>query len=130
MFRGRAAPKLAPHADQHPWESFTRCPHEDLREPGRVHLDPLGNVHVCQGIVIGNVFERRLKDICAEYRAETHPVCGPLQEGGPVALVDEYNLPHAATYADACHLCYEARLALRRREPRALAPDQMYGVFP
>ena len=49
--------------------------------------------------------------------------------GGPVALVTEYSLPHEADYADACHLCYEARTSLRARMPEILGPDQMYGVF-
>ncbi|HUH97955.1 MAG TPA: radical SAM protein [Anaerolineales bacterium] len=130
MYRGRAAVRLAPRAEQHPWDGFTQCPHEDLREPGRAHLDPFGNLHICQGIVIGNVFERPLKEICERYDAAAHPICGPLLEGGPVALVGEYNLPHAAAYADACQLCYEARLALRERFPETLKPDQMYGVEP
>jgi len=129
MFRGRAAVNLVERATGHPWEGFNSCPHEDLCEPGRVHLDPLGNLHICQGIVIGNLFEKRLKQICDEYKADTHPICGPLLNGGPAALVTEYNLPHASSYADACHLCYEARLALRERFPDILAPDQMYGVM-
>lgn len=129
MFRGRAAANLASRVQGHPWNSFTRCAHEDLVDPGRVHLDPLGNLHICQGIIIGNLFQQRLKDICESYRPEQHPICGPLLEGGPVALVEEYNLPHAGAYADACHLCYEARLALRPRFADVLAPDQMYGVL-
>ncbi len=128
MYRGRAAVALTPLAARHPWEEFAKCPHEDLREPGRVHLDPLGNLHICQGIVIGNVFEKPLKEICDGFDADTHPICGPLLEGGPAALVSEYNLPHESTYADACHLCYEARLALRARFPELLKPDQMYGM--
>ncbi len=130
MYRGRAAVALAPQVDQHPWDEFTQCPHEDLREPGRIHLDPFGNLHICQGIVIGNVFEKPLKEICENYDVETHPICGSLLAGGPVALVSEYNLPHESTYADACHLCYEARLALRERFPELLKPDQMYGKVP
>ncbi|MDL1912254.1 radical SAM protein [Chloroflexi bacterium CFX6] len=129
MYRGRAAEKLASRAPSHPWEGFVSCPHEDLREPGRVHLDPLGNLHICQGIVIGNLFEKPLKQICEEYDADVHPICGPLLAGGPAALVTEYNLPHESSYADACHLCYEARTALRARFPELLAPDQMYGVM-
>lgn len=128
MFRGRAAATLAGGAEQHPWESFTSCSHEDLADPGRVHLDPLGNLHICQGLVIGNVFRQPLKDICAAYRPEEHPVCGPLLEGGPAALVEEYKLAHAAAYADGCQLCYEARRSMRARFPGILAPDQMYGV--
>jgi MoaA/NifB/PqqE/SkfB family radical SAM enzyme len=129
MFRGRAAANLSSRASGQPWESFDSCPHEDLREPGRVHLDPFGNLHLCQGIVIGNLFEKPLKQICAEYDAGTHPVCGPLLEGGPAALVTEYDVPHETRYTDACHLCYEARTALRQRFPLELGPDQMYGVM-
>lgn len=128
MYRGRAVEKLAQKATLQPWESFDSCPHEDLREPGRVHLDPLGNLHICQGVVIGNLFEKPLKQICKEYDGEVHPICGPLLSGGPAALVSEYNLPHDSHYADACHLCYMARTALRARFPDLLTPDQMYGV--
>ncbi len=128
MYRGRAASILAPKAALHPWESFNECSHEDLREPGRVHLDPCGNLHICQGLVIGNLFEKPLKQICDEYNPDSHPVCGLLLEGGPAALVSEYNLPHASNYADACHLCYSARTSLRARFPELLMPDQMYGV--
>ncbi|MBI5946224.1 MAG: radical SAM protein [Chloroflexi bacterium] len=131
MYRGRAVKMLAEKATSHPWERFDSCPHEDLREPGRVHLDPLGNIHICQGITLGNVFETRLKDICEKYNADAHPICGPLLEGGPAALVTEYNLlqGHASRYADACHLCYAARTSLRDRFPQYLNPDQMYGVM-
>lgn len=129
MYRGRAAEKLVEKATFRPWASFDSCPHEDLREPGRVHLDPLGNLHICQGLVIGNLFEKPLKQICEEYNVEAHPICGPLFEGGPAALVTEYNVRHASTYADACHLCYQARISLRPRFPRQLCPDQMYGVM-
>jgi len=129
MYRGRAVEKLLEKATPHPWERFDSCPHEDLREPGRIHLDPLGNLHICQGIVIGNLFEKPLKQICEEYDADTHPICGPLLGGGPAALVTEYNLPHASHYADACHLCYEARTTLRARFTKLLTPDQMYGVM-
>lgn len=127
MYRGRAANKLVPRATLHPWEQFTACPHEDLREPGRVHLDPLGNLHLCQGLSIGNIFQRPLREICDAYDPEAHPICGPLLAGGPVALVETYQLPHEPEYADACHLCYEARLQLRARFPEILTPNQMYG---
>jgi len=129
MYRGRAVEKLASQAAKHPWDRFDTCPHEDFVSPGRVHLDPLGNLHICQGLVIGNLFEKPLKQICDEYNPESHPICGLLHSGGPVALVSEYNLGHASHYADACHLCYEARITLRTRFPELLAPDQMYGIL-
>jgi hypothetical protein len=128
MYRGRAASRLVGRAQRVDYRQFTQCPHEDLREPGRAHLDPFGNLHICQGIVIGNLFERPLKEICEAYDPDMHPVCGPLLHGGPLALVEEYQIAHEESYADACHLCYSARLALRERMPGVLAPDQMYGA--
>ena len=128
MYRGRAAEKLVAQATRRPWVQFTECPHEDLREPGRVHLDPFGNVHLCQGISLGNIFRVPLSKICKTYDADRHPITGPLLEGGPAALVRLYGLPHAESYADACHLCYEGRRELRQRFPEILGPDQMYGV--
>lgn len=127
MYRGRAASQLVSRATGQPWNTFMCCPHEDLREPGRVHLDPFGNLQLCQGISLGNVFERPLTEICERYYAEAHPIVGPLLKGGPAGLVDEYDLPHQENYADACHLCYECRLALRSKFPDVLMPDQMYG---
>ena len=129
MYRGRAVDKLVPQAERRPWEEFAECPYEDLREPGRLHVDPFGNLHVCQGISIGNLFQRPLSDICETYDPKSHPIMGPLLGGGPAGLVRRYELPHQATYADACHLCYAARHALRARFPETLTPDQMYGVM-
>jgi hypothetical protein len=126
MMRGRAALKLAGQAPHHPWQGFDSCPHEDLVDPGRVHIDPPGYLHLCQGITIGNLFEQPLKEIAAGYQPARHPIAGPLLQGGPAALVREYHLPHKEAYADACHLCYTARLALRARFPAILAPDQIY----
>jgi MoaA/NifB/PqqE/SkfB family radical SAM enzyme len=128
MYRGRAAVKLSGKARQYPWSQFNECPYEDLREPGRVHVDPLGNLHICQGIVIGNLFQTPLKEICERYDPDRHPIAGPLLRGGPIELVKVYAVSHRETYADACHLCYEVRRDLRHRFPEILAPDQVYGV--
>jgi hypothetical protein len=127
MYRGRAVEKLASRAASLPWTAFTKCPFEDLREPGRTHLDPLGYLHLCQGISIGNLFQKSLEEILAGYFPDEHPVAGPLLAGGPAELINRYGLPHMDAYADACHLCYGARLALRERFPEVLVPDQMYG---
>jgi MoaA/NifB/PqqE/SkfB family radical SAM enzyme len=128
MYRGRAASRLLSRAKRVDYHQFTSCLHEDMQEPGRVHLDPFGNLHICQGIVIGNLFEKPLKQICEEYDASVHPICKPLMDGGPVALVEQYDLEHDAEYADGCHLCYSMRLKLRDEFPNQLGPDQMYGV--
>jgi len=127
LFRGRAAEKLASRVVAKPWEQFDRCPWEDLRAPGRVHVDPFGTLHVCQGISIGNLLRRPLPQIMRDYDADEHPIVGPLLEGGPAEIVRRYGVTHEDGYADHCHLCYEIRRQLRQRFPEVLAPDQMYG---
>ncbi len=129
MYRGRAAEALVEGLPRQTWTSFTTCPYEDLADPGRVHLDPLGNLHLCQGLVMGNLFQQPLKQIIQDYKPAKHPVVGPLLTGGPTQLTQQYNLKPEPGYVDACHLCYTTRLALRHSFPEALTPDQMYGKF-
>ena len=128
LYRGRAAEKLASHVQPKPWQQFTKCPWEELRHPERVHVDAFGNLHICQGISIGNLLERPLTEIIRDYDPDTHPIVGPLLAGGPVEMVNRYKLPHEQGYADACHLCYISRCKLKDRFPDVLTPDQMYGI--
>ena len=127
-YRGRAAVKLAPLVHPKEWGQFTRCPWEDLRNPSRVHVDSLGNLHICQGLSIGNLIERPLAEIMRDYDPDTHPITGPLLAGGPAELVKMYELAHEDGYADACHLCYLSRTELRDQFPEVLTPAQMYGA--
>lgn len=130
MCRGRAVEKLADKIAHRPWNTLTSCEHETLDDPGRLHVDPLGNLHVCQGICVGgNLLENRLAELWAAHDPRAHPILGPLLEGGPAELARRYGFEPEAEYADACHLCYETRRALRDRFPETLQPDQMYGVL-
>ncbi len=128
-FRGRAVEKLAAESPlaRVPWRDFPRCPDETLDAPSRVHVDHLGNLHLCQGLVMGNYFETPLPRIVAEYRPQADPVLGPLIAGGPTALVEAHDVAHEADYLDPCHLCYETRRQLRDRFPETLCPATMYG---
>jgi hypothetical protein len=128
MFRGRAAVELAPKVIHYPSSIFTACPHENLADPGRVHIDPFGNLHICQGISIGNLYTSTIKEICASFNPSTHPIIGPLLAGGPLMLAKQYQVSTEGTFADACHLCYETRKQLRDKFPDILGPDQMYGI--
>jgi hypothetical protein len=128
MYRGRAVEKLVAKTTLYPANLFTNCPHENLIDPGRVHIDPFGNLHICQGISIGNIFKSSLKEICEYFDPYGHPIIGPLLQGGPIRLADRYEISIAENYADACHMCYETRKALRNQFPDILMPDQMYGV--
>ncbi len=128
LYRGRAAEELASRVETKPWEQFTECPWEDLRHPERVHVDCFGNLHICQGISIGNLLQRPLTEIMRDFDPDKHPIVGPLLAGGPAEIVRKYELPHQEGYADACHLCYTSRCAIRDFFPDILTPDQMYGV--
>jgi len=126
MFRGRAAVELSQKITLSSWENFDSCPHEDFLNPGRVHIDPLGYLHICQGITIGNLLEKSLDKIWAEYDAHTHPITGPILKGGPIELAKKHGVEHADGYADVCHFCFEVRSQLRDKFPVELGPDQMY----
>lgn len=128
MFRGRAAHELVGDLPRRPWQSLDRCTHEKLDSSSRVHLDCFGNVHLCQGLCMGNLWQRPLKQLVADYRPQEHPIVGPLLRGGPAQLVREHRLSPEAGYVDECHLCYQARRALRARFPELLAPAQVYGI--
>ena len=128
MFRGRAVEKLIEGLPRRPWRELTECPYEDLRGPGRVHLDCYGNVHLCQGISMGNMWEVPLSELVQNYAAGKHPVCGPLVEGGPARLAEVYQVDREESYVDACHFCYNMRLSLLDRFPQYLAPKQVYGL--
>lgn len=128
MFRGRAVDKLI--TDELPrrhWTEFTECPHEELESPTRVHLDPFGNVHICQGLSMGNMWNTPLSELVSTYIASTHPICGPLVKGGPAELAKKYNIEHEEEYVDACHFCYLIRKELIDKFPEYLTPKEVYG---
>ncbi len=128
VLRGRAVDKLVEGLPTRSWEEFTECPHEELREPKRVHVDPFGHVHLCQGLSMGNMWEKPLSRLVKEYDADAHRVCGPLLRGGPAELVRAYDLDLRGDYVDECHLCFLARRALIDKFPEYLAPRQVYGL--
>ncbi|MHC4662347.1 MAG: radical SAM protein [Planctomycetota bacterium] len=128
VFRGRAVDKLADNLPVKPAGEFTECLDEDLENQGRVHVDSFGNVHVCQGIIIGNAWKKPFSQIMNEYRPTTHPICGSLLEGGPALLAKKHGLDLKKGYISACHLCYTTRLALIEKYPEYLAPRQVYGL--
>ncbi len=130
MFKGRAVEKLTERLPRRPWFELNQCPHEDLHSPSRVHVDPYGHVHACQGISLGNMFQVPLSTLMQAYNSGSHPICAPLVKGGPAALAEQYSLEQAREYIDECHFCYLVRLALIDRFPKFLAPRQVYGLQP
>jgi MoaA/NifB/PqqE/SkfB family radical SAM enzyme len=128
LIKGRAADKLIEGLQRHPFGKFTRCPHEELVHPERLHIDSFGNVHICQGISMGNMWETPLSTLVKNYDAAQHPVCGPLAEGGPALLAQKYDAEHEEVFVDACHFCFTVRKALIDRFPEYLTPKQVYGL--
>ena len=127
-FRGRAVDSLAEGLPGKDWQDFTECPDEDLKNPQRVHLDSFGNVHLCQGLSMGNMWEIPLSKLVHDYDCDSHPVCSGLAKGGPAKLAREFGLAEDRDYIDACHLCYLSRLKLLDRFPQYLGPKQVYGL--
>jgi hypothetical protein len=128
MFKGRAVEKLVAGLPRRPWHELTKCPHEDLQSPSRVHVDYYGHVHLCQGLSMGNMWQRPLSVLALEYSADSHPIAGPLGKGGPALLARQYDVEPEEEYVDECHFCYLVRRALIDRFPEYLAPRQVYGI--
>ena len=127
-FRGRAVDKLTKGLRRRSHNELTLCPYEDLVSPSRVHVDPHGHVHLCQGLSMGNMWEIPLSEIVGQYSVETHPVCRPLAKGGPYQLALEQDVEPEEGYIDECHFCYVIRRTLVDRFPQYLAPRQVYGL--
>jgi hypothetical protein len=128
IFKGRAVDKLIGDLPRRRYECFTECTQENLENPGRVHLDPFGNVFICQGLSIGNIWEKPLAQIMAAYDPFNHPIIGPLIKGGPAELAKIYGLPEGENYVSDCHLCYLIRKKLIDQFPEYLCPRQVYGI--
>ena len=128
MFRGRAVEKLTLGLPGKPWPEFTECPYEDLKNPKRVHLDSYGNIHLCQGLSMGNMRDIPLSIITRNFDPDLHPISGPLIKGGPAFLAKKYDVELGGKFVDACHFCYLVRKALIDRFPQYLAPRPVYGL--
>lgn len=126
--RGRAVDKLTDGLPTVESTAFVECPFEDLRDPKRVHLDSFGNVHLCQGLSMGNCWETPLSQLVGSYDPDTHPICGPLLKGGPTELAKRYGIEFEEEFVDACHFCSKTCKALIERFPQHLAPRQVYGL--
>ena len=128
-FRGRAAEKLIEGLPRRDKSEFTECPDEDFADPGRVHVDPFGNVMLCQGINMGRITpETPFSEIVKNYDPDHHPIARPLMKGGPRLLAKAYDIEVGDKFVDACHYCFEVRKKLIDKFPEILCPNQVYGI--
>lgn len=128
--RGRAVDSLK-GGGEHCWEELVDC-RERLSMPGRVHVGPDGEVHLCQGLLLGHrAGDAPLGDILAAYAPTEHPLVSRLIEGGPAAMARhalELGWEPSGLYLDSCHLCYEVRTFLRTLYPELIGPPEIYQV--
>jgi len=127
-FRGRAVDKLTAGLPRRPWDTLCECPDEDLASPSRVHIDAYGNVHICQGISMGNMWETPLSVMDRNYDPQAHPICGPLLRGGPAELARALVFKPDEGYVDECHLCYLVRKNRLSAHGEYLVPRQVYNL--
>lgn len=127
--RGRASTSRLCLTGRHDWQSLTTCP-VTFGGRSRVHLGPFGQIHLCQGLLIGRDARREsLVEIFADFDPEAHPICAALSEGGPAELARlamRSGFVPEDSYADGCKLCFEARRHLVARFPELLGPAEMY----
>lgn len=133
-YSGRAADRLARERACHEVAAFhgENCRARFLGAKG-VHIDPWGHVFsgTCSGIVIGRVTDTPLDQIWCDFDPDHHPAVGTLAGSGPAGLMQEaVQCGHqpSAHFATRCHLCTEARTALRQRSPGqdVFGPDACY----
>lgn len=95
-------------------------------DPQMVWIDPYGNVMICYGLIIGNLYERSLGEILRDYSVNQSPLLKVLAEQGPVGLyrlaVSKGWQPEGG-FADECSLCWQARYFLRKPLSERLGPE-------
>lgn len=97
--------------------------------PAMVWIDPYGNVMICYGLVIGNVFKKSFNEIIETYTSEENIILDRLARSGPkglYALAKENGIEVPDEFYDECDLCYQCRSALKKYYPEILAPGECY----
>ena len=128
LLKGRAAEKLIQDLPRRNYAIFDSCPHEEFLQPSRFHLDPYGDLQPCQGISVGNIWEKPLQEIVENYDPRNHPILSHIISGGPARLADIFGFDTSPGFVDHCHLCFEVRKSLLDRFPEELTPSQVYGL--
>lgn len=137
LFVGRAAEVFGDQFAQDrgiPQETCTAVPwwpDGDIDTTNLVILEPGGYITKGCGIAIGNAYEQDVVEMLKEYKASEHPIFSVLMKEGPAGLAklaEQYGFQMKKDYADKCHLCHEARKALKPYFDGILKPDQHYIV--
>jgi len=99
--------------------------------PKMIWIDPYGNVMICYGITIGNLYKNTLNEIIESYDPKNNILLSILSEKGPKGLY-EYAISKGIDlpdeYYDECDLCYQVRSKLRMIHSEVLSPMECYPV--
>lgn len=127
MLLGRAATHLVTDFSDDYLSAKMDCPYPDLADPKNISIDPYGNLHICQGIAIGNVWIKPLSDLLKDTKPADHPILGPIILGGPGELGRVYQTQPDLVSKNPCLYCFQVRRSLLDRFPQYLTPRQIYG---
>jgi len=135
---GRAAEELAGLFPSRSYRDFAElnCS-KTLLGAKHVHVDGTGNVFsgTCIGIVVGKVdltTQNSLEALWKRCDYRQHPIFSILIKNGPVGLLplaEPLGYKKLKGYATKCHLCYDIRRFLHRKQkfPDYLGPSVCYG---
>jgi MoaA/NifB/PqqE/SkfB family radical SAM enzyme len=96
--------------------------------PAMVWVDPYGNVMLCYGIIIGNIYNTPFKDIIDNYDESKFPIVEAISQNGPkelLKLADNKSVITPEAFYDVCDVCYQTRKALIN-EYAELGPRECY----
>lgn len=99
--------------------------------PAMVWIDPYGNVMVCYGIIIGNVYRQSFNDIIAGYSENHNIITKIIAHNGPKGLYElalEKGYKFDNGFYDECDLCYQSRSILQKDFPEILGPGECYPL--
>lgn len=96
--------------------------------PSMVWVDCYGNVMICYGIIIGNVFKTDFSTIISEYTPKQNKIISILAKQGPKGLYElaqtlKIQTPHE--FYDECDVCFSCRKALQKHFEE-LGPPECY----
>lgn len=113
-----------------PWQKLTHC-QENLDDPSRVHIGPVGSVHLCQALLIGEDARKKpLKDILENHLKDPNVIVRQLLKNGPAGLAlfaQKHGFKPKDSYVQGCQLCFEARRFLCDYFPDILSPLENYN---
>lgn len=101
----------------------------DPFNPAMVWIDAHGNVMICYGIIIGNVYKTSFNEIISNYSPNSNPITAILKDVGPKGLHNlsvDFGLNPPLNYFDECDVCFQNRKLLQKLFYTVLGPSECY----